>query len=263
MDYYDILGVATDASPQEIKRAYRSLAGRHHPDRGGDPEQFKQVQEAYEVLSDPQRRQEYNTFGSQGRAGFQQGFHNRNPGFDFAQDIFADFFGAGATRGARRAPESRVDLGISLLESFTGVSKIISLGWGYVDLDIPPGTRPGSVFRLQGRGMPQPDGSAGDLIVRISVNTPPDTRIQDNHVIKQVEVDLLTAMCGGDVQVDFGTGKKYNCKVPPGAQPGQRLRLRGQGYQGHGDLVCEVQVRIPEITDQRTVEQLNKIINQG
>lgn len=270
MDYYDILGVSTDADPQEIKRAYRSLASRHHPDKGGNEEEFKKIQQAYETLSDPVKRQEYNQFGSQGRTGFQREYYHQSAQDIFNRfrqdDVFADFFGAGRTRQqARRAPDARVDVTITLLESFQGTQKILNVGWGYVDLDIPAGTAPGSVFRIGGKGMPQPDGTAGDLIVRIMIQMPQAQRVQGYDIIKPVEIDLITALTGGSVQVDFGTGKKYNCRVPPGAQPLQKLRLRGQGFQSQGvvgDLVCELTVKIPAITNQQHIDQLNNIINQ-
>lgn len=267
MDYYEVLGVATDASAPDIKKAYRRLASQHHPDRGGDAEKFKAVQEAYDTLSDPAKREQYN-LTKHGRRGFS-GFRNsgfQDVHFQDIDEVLARAFGAGAGRNTTiRNPDTRLDVNISIHDAFHGKHMVLTVPWGALDVQIPPGTLPGDRIRLAGKGrVVSQKLPPGDIILRVNVIGPEGTVVQGFDIFKHIEISCLDAMTGTSITVDFHTGKKYTVKIPPGTQNGSHLRLRGQGFRKSpsdaGDLVCVTTVVIPTITAQDQVEALNKIL---
>lgn len=179
-DYYDILGVSRGASQEEIKRAYRKLAHEHHPDKGGDSERFKQINEAYQVLSDPQKRQQYDQFGRtsfdsrsgqgfRGFEGFDFGDMGRS-GFSFSfgggiGDLFEDFFGQAFS-------QVQVELPISLSQAVLGDELVFrTTGAETLTIKIPSGTADGTTFRFRGKGNPHKRGR-GDLLVTVRVKLP-------------------------------------------------------------------------------------------
>lgn len=178
-DYYDILGVSKTAPPDEIKKAYRKKALEHHPDRGGDQDEFKKINEAYQVLSDPQKRARFDQFGKAGVGdsgrdgyggfsdsdfgGFSQGF-----GFDFGGglgDIFGDFFSQ-----ALSTVQAQVE--ITPAQAVLGDNLIISVGHEKLEFTIPEGTQDGAQFRFQGKGRAMRNGKKGDLIIEVRVKFP-------------------------------------------------------------------------------------------
>lgn len=273
MDYYKLLGVEKSASPEEIKKAYRKLALKHHPDRNKGnkeaEEQFKKISEAYAVLSDKEKRHQYDTVGS---AGFQQRysqediFRNADLG-----DILREFginFGGGRTTfrsagggggffdemfrqqeaGGRtghgfqdfrqqqqiKGNDLSLELPITLQEVLSGAEKTISLGRGSaaekVSVKIPAGIETGKKLRVSGKGSPSPmGGPPGDLYLLIRVEPHQTFTREGSHLTMDLQIPYSSAVLGADVEVPTLEGKQLKVKVPPGCQPQAKLRLRKHG----------------------------------
>ncbi len=291
-DYYEVLGVPKKASPDEIKSAYRKLARQYHPDRNPGDKQaeanFKEVQEAYDVLSDATKRAQFDRFG---RVGPDGGFGGRPGGPGGAtfhwgggqdvdlNDIFQMFGGgggaanfedilrgaAGGTAGGRRrksAPPPRTEeaapteIPIPFMTAALGGLVPLKVGDHEIDLKVKPGTTDGQVVRLSGLS---PDGS--DLHIKYRVEPHPYFRREGNDVILSVPVSLSEATLGAKVEVPTLDGERLTVTVPPGASSGKRLRLRGKGIAG-GDQYIEIQVAVPAVKDDRgreLVEELAKL----
>jgi molecular chaperone DnaJ/curved DNA-binding protein len=280
-DYYVLLGVGYSAGSEEIKRAFRRLARRYHPDRhNGDAtatERFKAVREAYHVLSDPERRRAYDLdhSGVSARNGQpagggangtrRSGEHGFAPpsldGHAFAAlfeqagaeppeslgAVFARFFDEPVRKGADVEAQAH----LTFEEALQGGKTPVRLPQGTcIRISVPRGVRHGLKIRIPGRGneAPVPDGEPGDLYVTFRVEPSEHFRREgdDLHVVETVSA--LEAMLGGTRCIPNAYGKLVKLPIPPGTQPGDRLRLRGQGVattERTGDLYVEVQVAIP------------------
>ncbi|MFP4228610.1 MAG: DnaJ C-terminal domain-containing protein [Salinivenus sp.] len=301
-DLYDILGVDEDASKKEIKKAYRDLARKHHPDRNPDDpnaeEQFKRVQKAYAILSDEEKRQQYDAqrrFGGGyggpnggGRGSWSRRtsggpeIHFEQGGFDEAfgggglGDIFESFFG-GRSRGAgpftephSRGQQSRgpqqsrrqsgggqdveTKLRLSFEEALQGGRKRVDLPSGEsIRLNIPRGVRNGYKIRLKERGRPGPTGQRGDLYVTFEVGDHPRFRRKGDDIHLTETIGAFEALLGTDRRIPTPYGQRIKLSIPPGTQPGEKLRLKGQGVKtedGQGDLYVKIDVDIPSnLTD--------------
>lgn len=287
-DYYDILGVDEDASAKDIKKAYRDLARKYHPDRNPDKpnaeERFKEIQEAYSVLSDKEKREEYDTrrrfgggfgrgaggpgFGANG--GRQQrppdGFDVRfeqggDEGFGGFSDIFNSFFGGRGGEARTRSPfgqrtqsggrDVETTLRISFDDALRGGKREVTLPDGEtIRLDIPKGVRSGFKIRLRGRGKRGPRGERGDLYVTFEVADHPRFRRKGDDIYVTETVNAIEALLGTERSIPTPYGQRIKVTIPSGTQPGEKLRLRGQGVQTEdgrtGDLYVEVDVTIPE-----------------
>jgi len=285
-DYYTILGVARDAGQDEIKRAYRALARKFHPDVSKDPaaeQKFKEVGEAYEVLKDPEKRAAYDRFGSDWKAG--QDFRpppDWDSGFEFSgagpeaqgfSDFFESLFGGGRFAGVHRGGTMRgaahlrgedqhARIVIDLADSFHGASRAITLSRPVLDgqgrvrtephtlqLNIPRGVLEGQRIRLEGQGMPGfGGGPAGDLYLEISFARDTVFRAEQRDIHVTVPVAPWEAALGASVTVPT-LGGPVTLKVPTGSQPGRRLRLKGRGLPapgGSGDQYVTLSVVLPE-----------------
>jgi curved DNA-binding protein len=254
-DYYEILGVSRDASPEDIRRAYRTLARRYHPDvnkEAGAEDRFKEIGEAYEVLSNEERRREYDNPSPR----YQQG--NGDVRVDFGSgdfgDIFESMFG-GRTRGggfggfggfSSRGSDQEATLEVSLQEAAKGGRRRITLGDGRdYEVNIPAGVRDGQIIRLAGEGAAGPGGGPpGDLLLRVRVRPDPRFRVEGRDLHTEVAVAPWEAVLGAEVEVPTLDGIS-RVKVPPGSSCGRRLRLRGQGMAG-GDLYARVKIVVPK-----------------
>jgi curved DNA-binding protein len=254
-DYYEILGVSRDASPEDIRRAYRTLARRYHPDvnkEAGAEERFKEIGEAYEVLGNEERRREYDNPSPR----FAQG--NGDVRVDFGSgdfsDIFESMFG-GRTRGggfggfggfSSRGSDQEATLELSLEEAAKGGRRRITLGDGRdYEVNIPAGVRDGQIIRLAGEGSAGPGGGpSGDLLLRVRVRPDPRFRVEGRDLHTEVAVAPWEAALGAEVEVPTLDGVT-RVKVPPGSSCGRRLRLRGQGMAG-GDLYARVKIVVPK-----------------
>ena len=284
-DYYKLLGVAKGASQGEIKKAYRKLAMKYHPDHTkGDKaaeEKFKKISEAYAVLSDKEKRKEYDTFGAEG---FRQRFSQEDifRGFDFG-DVFREFgfgggrgggmrfnFGGGSPFGSQaRQQQARMkgsdlvyELPLTLKEVANGTSKTVSLQHqGYsekVTVKIPKGLISGKKLRLAGKGSPSPiGGPPGDLFIQAKVLNDPLYRAEKYDLHTNQELKLSEAVLGTRISVPTLDDKQLSLKIPPGTKPGTKMRMSGHGLphmKGNkkGDLYVKIQVKLPrQLTDEQ------------
>jgi curved DNA-binding protein len=266
-DYYEALGVPRDATPDDIRAAYRRLARQYHPDVNKTPDaedRFKEVSEAYEVLRDPEKRAQYDRFGQNWRSGQDvsgsSGFEDVQVDFgDFGDAGFSDFFEGmfGARRGGRRSTggfdsfsmrgtDHEAVLELSLQEAARGGRRRVSLGGGRdFEVDIPAGVRDGQRIRLAGEGgQGMGAGPSGDLLLRVRVRSDKRFRVDGSDVYTDLPVTPWEAALGARVDVETLDGTA-RVKVPAGSSSGRRLRLRGQGLGG-GDLYAVVQIHVPK-----------------
>lgn len=258
MDHYQTLGVGKNADTNEIKKAYRKLASKHHPDKGGNADEFKRVQEAYDTLSDPDKRAQYdnpNPFES-----FGQGFGQGSP---FA-DIFGDIFGQ-QRRQPTRNPDGIVDVTITLLQAYTGTDIVVNTGYAHLNVKIQQGIDSGTKLRLVGKGPSRfKELPPGDLIVRVHIDIPADWGREGRHLFKRFNINAIDAMTGCEVMVSHLDGKRYNLVIPPGTSPGNKLRMKNLGMVHPqstilGDLYIIIDLDVPAITDEEDKKTLNKI----
>ena len=256
MDYYETLGVSKDASAAEIKKAYKRLASKHHPDKGGDAEEFKKIQEAYETLSNPQKR-------AQSESPFGEEFHFNFGGGGSPFDHFEQAFGFG--RGGRN-PDQELNLNISLDQAYNGADIHVQYGNISEMIEIPAGARPGDRMRVSGKGPKRfPDKPPGDLVLRINVQVPGDMAIDGLNVLHRISVNSLTAMVGGEITYEHFSGSTFKVKIPKGSQNGSRLRLSSWGWPQRGstnvkgNMFLILDLHTPEITNPEHIELLNKI----
>lgn len=289
-DYYKIIGVEKNADAAEIKRAYRKLALKYHPDQNPDApkaeENFKNINEAYQVLSDEEKRAHYDRLGSAyhdwergggrgGRGGFdwEQWGYGQQPGgvrveYNDLNDLFgqmgmgggvSDFFsqvfgglggtpsgGRGRTRMSSKPQTQEYEMLISLQEAYTGGSRRLRINEEEKTVKVPVGVKEGQKIRLRGAG-------AGGADIHLIVKIAPDPRFErkGNDLHQVVEIDLYTAVLGGKTNVAT-MEKPVQLKIPAGTQPGQRFRLNDKGMPllktpaEKGDLIVEIQIEIPK-----------------
>ncbi len=283
-DYYDILGVDRNATDAEIKKAYRKLARQYHPDinpgNKAAEARFKEINEAYEVLSDQEKRAKYDRFGRDWQryqdipdfGGFGAG--------DFA-DIFETLFGGGGGRGGRSSVTYRAKgqdieqpVDITLEEAFNGTQRILHTqspngAMRSITVRIPPGVDTGSRVRIAGEGAPGIGGdSRGDLYLVINVLPHARFERRGDDLSIRVPVDLYTMLLGGEVKVPAMGGKTVTLKVPAGTQNGKVMRVSGQGMprlrdaQTRGDMYVTLEVSLPTSLSPRErelVEQLRAL----
>jgi curved DNA-binding protein len=276
-DYYQVLGVEPTAGDAEIKTAYRRLARKYHPDvskEAGAEDKFKGVNEAYEALRDPQKRQAYDQLRAQGyRPGeefrpppdFGRGGAGGGPGFDFEEVFgsdgaagggFSDFFeglfgrrahpGAGA-RGPRPPGDTRAKVSVPLQAIYDGGSVRLGLNGKQLDVRVPKGVRPGQVIRLAGQG----DGG-GNLLLEIEYAAHPQFEVDGRNIIYVLPVAPWQAALGATVSVPT-LGGPVELKVPADSEAGRKLRLRGRGLPGApvGDQIVELEITAPRAVNER------------
>ena len=257
MDHYQTLGVNRDADPKTIKHAYKRLASKHHPDKGGDAEKFKQVQQAYDVLSNDNKKAEYdnpiqsNPFGGGG-----------NP----FGDIFGDIFGQRTQQRQQSNPDSVGDVQIQLSQAYSGTDLSINIDGKNRIITIDPGTRHGSRIRLHREGrQPNPNFPPGDLIIRLHIIIPEGMQVIENDIYQPVLINAIDAMVGCVKEISHVSGTKLSVKIPKSSQNGTRLRLSHQGmpYPGapqvKGSLYVIVNINVPNISNPEHIKMLNSI----
>ena len=289
-DYYKVLGVDKKASQDEIKKAYRILAVKHHPDKNPDnkeaEEKFKLANEANEVLSNPTKRKKYDELGENwqqydkgnqqnpfnGTSGSQQFYEgNGNDAFggqsDFS-DFFEQFFAGKQGRGKaqnRKGHDYETEMEITLEEAFKGTSRIIQLENETLRVTTKPGAYTDLLLQIKGKGA---NGSSkdqrGDLFVRVKLTHNAKFKVKGDDLYSQQEIDLYTAVLGGEELVETLSGQ-VKIKVAPGTQNDKSIRLKGKGMPLYtkpdqfGDLYIQLKVHIPENLNDKQKELFETI----
>lgn len=289
IDYYKVLGVERNATQDDIKKAYRKLARKYHPDLNpNDPtakDKFQEINEANEVLSDPEKRKKYDAYGENwkhadefetqqqayraqqqangNRQGeywystdgehFTSGFGGNASGFS---DFFEELFGhrgatGGRTRGGFRGQDIEAELQLSLREAAVTHKQTFSINGETLRITVPAGVANGQVIKLKGHGGKGMNGGPdGDLYITFAVSDDPAFKRKDNDLYTDVNIDLYTAVLGGDVTVNTLDGQ-VKLKVRPGTQNDAKVRLKGKGFPVYkqegsfGDLIVTYHVSIP------------------
>jgi len=282
VDYYKILGLDKSATQDDIKKAYRKLARQHHPDLNPDDKEankkFQQINEANEVLSDPEKRKKYDQYGEhwQHAEEFEKAKQSRqnsggssynfggDEGFsgDFSSGDFSDFFtsmfgGGGASGGSRRSKgkfrgqDYNAELNLNLREVYTTQQRIFTINDKNIRITIPAGAADGQTIKLPGHGAPGVNGGpAGDLYLTFRIAEDPVFKRLGNDLYATVDLDVYTAVLGGEKTIDTINGK-VKLKVNAETQNGTKTRLKGKGFPVYkregefGDLIITWNIKIP------------------
>ena len=297
-DYYKVMGVAKNATTDEIKKAFRKLAVKYHPDKNpGDKkaeEKFKEIAEANEVLSDPVKRKKYDELGANWKEYEQQqaqgggfyggqggGYRQRGGGFtveDFGgegggfSDFFESIFGGGgfgssskkSTRAAR-GHDFQTEMDITLEEAFNGGPKQISLNGQLLKLTLKPGIQEGQVIRLKGKGGEGANGGAsGDLLITIHIAKHARYEVKGNDIYMDQPVDVYKAVLGGKIAVQL-IDKQIMMDIPAGTDSDKKFRLKGMGMRmfdqpdARGDAYVRIQIKVPKNLSPNDKELFEKL----
>tara|TARA_R110002012_G_scaffold322100_1_gene555552 strand:+ start:36621 stop:37508 length:888 start_codon:yes stop_codon:yes gene_type:complete len=274
IDYYKVLGVPKDANEQTIKKAYRKLARKYHPDLNpGDQEaekKFKEINEANEVLSHQENRKKYDEYGKdwqhadayeqakqqQNRGGNQQRYSNSS---QYNESDFSDFFESmfgGASRGSRNQAEFRgqdynAELQLDLKDVYASHKRTLTVNGKNIRITIPAGIENGQVIKISGHGGPGANnGPKGDLFITFTINNNSAFQRDKANLYKTVDLDLYTALLGGQITVDTFDGK-VKLTIKPETQNGTRVKLKGKGFpvykkaDAFGDLFITYTIKTP------------------
>jgi curved DNA-binding protein len=305
MDYYQILGVNRDATPEQLKKAYRKLAMKYHPDKakGDKPaeEMFKKISEAYAVLSNPEKRKQYDEFGSQAfRAKFSQEDIFRGfdfGGFNFSGDILERLFGGYGSRRGRgfqggpraqvfrfggeefagqaqtlKGEDLQMEMPLTLHEMVSGAEKVVSFQRDAqiekVVIKIPPGTLPGKKMRVAGKGGPSPyGGPPGDLYIKLREVEHPVFKREGADLLVERRIRFSEAALGTKVTVPTLDGKTMSLKVPPGTQSQTKMRLRNYGLPQangkRGDQFVRIIVEVPTDLNKKQKALVEELDREG
>lgn len=264
-DFYKVLGVSKDVSEAELKKTYRKLSRKYHPDTNpGDAKaeaKFKEISEAYSVLSDSKERAEYDQMramgpgprfnpgagGGQGYPGGFPGGANMGGGFE---DVFANLFGGGGfNRGPQRGSDLTMSTTLDFIDGVKGTQLKVRLGNGETTIKIPAGVQDGQKIKIAGKGQTSPNGGpAGDLIISVTVKPHPVFTRDGNNLRVTVPVTFAEAVLGATIQVPTLGGEPVKLKVAPGTPNGRVLRVKGRGVvtaKAEGDLLATVEIAVP------------------
>ncbi len=285
-DYYKSLGVQKNASKDEIKTAFRKLAHEYHPDKkGGNADKFKEISEAYSILSDDKKRQQYDTFGSAGPtggsgfggqgfnpndfggfdfSGFNQGGFGQNGGVEFdLNDLFGSIFGGGRPH-QRRGRDVQVDIHLSLKEAVFGAEREINYKKN-LKVKIPAGIDDGEMLKLAGQGEPVEGGVPGDLYVRVHIEADRFWRKDGVNIVSDLNVKLSDALLGAEYPLETLDGP-ITLKIPEGVAHGEILRIRGKGVpQGRhrGDALVNIHIVLPRRLSRDAKKKIEELKKEG
>lgn len=289
IDYYKVLGVDKNATQDDIKKAYRKLARKLHPDLNPNDKEahkkFQQINEANEVLSDPEKRKKYDQYGKdwqhaeqfeQARQSQQRrGFERETFSGDFGEGEFSDFFtsmfgdmGGGRFRQRQtrfRGEDYHAELQLNLADVYKTHQQVLTVNNKNIRITIPAGVENGQRIRIKGHGGPGINGGpTGDLYITFHIINNTKFKRDGNDLHTTVEIDLYTAVLGGEIIVDTLDGK-VKLKVKPGTQNGSRIKLNGKGFPAYkkegefGDLVLTFHVKIPTNLTERQKELFEQL----
>ena len=300
IDYYQLLGLEPSATQSEIKKAYRKLARKYHPDINPDDKEaqkkFQQINEAHEVLSDPEKRKKYDQYGKDwqhaeqyeqarqqqqnnaggfggGFSGFGQSQENYSGNFD--EDTFSDFFeqmfgGSSRSRGAGRSAyfkgqDYNAELQLKLSDVYTSHKQTLTINGRNIRLTIPAGIENGQTIKIKGHGGPGVQGGPkGDLYITFNIINDTKFKREKEHLYATEEIDLYTALLGGEITIDIFNGK-VKLTVKPETQSGTKVKLKGKGFPKYkkenqfGDLFIIYEVKMPTNLNQREKELFQEL----
>lgn len=276
MDYYSTLGLNRGASDDEIKKAYRKLAMKHHPDRGGDQAKFKEISTAYDALTNPEKKRIIDMGGDPNAQPGMGGFHHHGPGnpFEFHfnsgnfEDIFSNFgFGR---QPLRKNKSFNINVEVNLEDVLVGkdLNAEISIPGGktrIINIHIPAGIESGQQIRYEGMGDTSiPNVRPGDLIVNVFVRQHTTFSREGSSLLLEKEVSVWDAILGTSIDVETLDKKTLSITVPPGTQPETVLRISGEGLphmrsQQRGNLLMKVKVTIPKNLSKDQIEKIKSL----
>ena len=298
IDYYKILEVPKTATESEIKSAYRKLARKYHPDLNPNDEthkkKFQQINEANEVLSDPEKRKKYDKYGkdwehgeemenaqrqnqSRRSSGRQQSAQDFSGGFsgdfsDFFESMYGDEFGRRGRQTKFRGQDINAELQLSLRDVYQTQQQTLTVNGRNIRLTIPAGVENGQVIKIAGHGSPGANGGPnGDIYLTFSIANDPEFKREGSNLFATAEVDLYTAILGGDILVNTFDGK-VKLKVAPETLSGTKVKLKGKGFPVYksegqfGDLFITYYVKLPTNLSEKEKElftELSKIRSHG
>jgi curved DNA-binding protein len=268
MDYYSILGVPRNASQDEIRKAYKKKSMQHHPDRGGDEEKFKQVNEAYQNLGNPQKRSEYDNPQPQYRYSTSNPFQS-GMGGNF-EDIFAQFGFGTAHHRQQRNKDVKLSYTLDFNDIFTGrgISVAYNLPSGrreFLDVKIPAGIKNGDVVNFAGYGDDSiPHLPRGNLHLQLRVPTHRLWKRDEDNLTAHFKISVLDLIIGTEIELSTPTGRTLSLTVPKGTKPGTMFSIAGHGVPNvntnrPGNLYIKVDGVVPNITDENILKKLKEI----
>jgi DnaJ-class molecular chaperone len=272
MDYYSTLGLKRGATDADIKKAYRSMAMKHHPDRGGDEKKFKEISQAYEYLSDPQKKSIIDMGGDPNQ---QQGFRGQGQGnpfeFHFGSGNFEDVFSQfGFGRQQPRNKSFNINVEITLEEVLTGkeINAEVGVPGGkkkIINIEVPAGIEHGQQIRYQGMGDNSvPSARPGDLLVNVFVRPHPTFRREGDSLIVEKTISVWEALLGVNVEITTLDRKTLNITIPPGTQPETVLSCKGEGIPNmrskvRGNMLIKIKVNIPKNLSAAQIETIRQL----
>ena len=295
IDYYKILGIDKSATAADIKKAYRKLARKHHPDVNPNDKsaelKFKEINEANEVLSDPDKRKKYDKYGKDWQHGeayeqaqreqqsqqqFQQQTYGGFGGNDFGDHEFSSFFesmfggGSSHRRGRTsgfRGQDFNAELQLDLNDVYKTQKRVLTVNGKSIRLTIPAGVENGQVIKIKGKGGPGSNGGqAGDLLIQFKINNTTKFKRDGAHLYSTEKIDLYTAILGGEITVDT-FDSKVKLKIKPGTQNGTKVKLSGKGFPVYkndgqfGDLFITYEIEIPTRLSSKEKELFTELKN--
>ena len=286
-DYYKILGVERSATQDEIKKAYRKLAVKYHPDKNPDDkvaeEKFKDISEAYQVIGNADTRKKYDELGANWKQYENTGFSGNQ---EFNASGFSDFFdmffgGQGGTAGfdirdfmggmggsrrstrPARGSDLNATINLTLLEAFQGSQRFIDLNGNTIKINIKPGVRDGQTLRIKGKGNPGRNGGEnGDLLIKVVIMNDPVYQRDGDDLIRNINIDVYTAILGGKITITTLKGD-VNVPIKSQTQNNSTLRLKGMGMphygkEGAGSLLLKVQILLPDHFSQQELDLIKQ-----
>ncbi|TVZ51082.1 DnaJ C-terminal domain-containing protein [Dokdonia sp. Hel_I_53] len=287
IDYYKTLGIPKNASEKDIKKAYRKLARKYHPDLNPDNKEaelkFKQINEANEVLSNPENRKKYDTYGENWKQGEayeqaqqqqqrqyrQQGRQQQYSGAEYSDFFESMFGGAGSSRtqgfNSFKGEDFNAELKLSLKDAYTSQQQVFTVNGKKIRLTIPAGVENGQVIKISGKGSEGYNGGPnGDLYIKFVIDNHTDYKRDGKHLYQTVDLDLYTAMLGGEITLDTLSGK-VKLKIKPETQNDSKVKLKGKGFTVYkkdgqfGDLIVTYKIITPTNLSEKEIELFQEL----